>query len=153
MNKIGRSWSHLSEIKVGVGLEKLELFCVEAAGFYSHCCARKNFLDSKIISDTFFLLQPAHCMKEMSPIILVSSFFLPLLYLSSPSGLFYPFCCFCVFFKTGDRVWAFPGFCNKQMVTDGGLGGGHTYWDTSSWIDHPCTGLGHFDCLKVVWVQ
>ena len=40
------------------------------------------------------------------------------------------------------------------MVTDGGWGGGgHTYWHTSSWFDHSCTGLGHFDCLKVVWVQ
>ena len=74
MNKIGRSWSHLSEIKVGVGLEKLELFCVEAAGFYSHCCARKNFLESKINSDTFICLQPTHCRKEVSPIIPVSTF-------------------------------------------------------------------------------
>ena len=74
MNKIGRSWSHLSEIKVGVGLEELELFCVEAAGFYSHCCARKNFLESKINSDTFICLQPTHCRKEVSPIIPVSTF-------------------------------------------------------------------------------
>ena len=74
MNKIGRSWSYLSEIKVGVGLEELELFCVEAAGFYSHCCARKNFLESKINSDTFICLQPTHCRKEVSPIIPVSTF-------------------------------------------------------------------------------
>ena len=74
MNKIGRSWSFLSEIKVGVGLEELELFCVEAAGFYSHCCARKNFLESKINSDTFICLQPTHCRKEVSPIIPVSTF-------------------------------------------------------------------------------
>ena len=125
MNKIGRSWSHLSEIKVGVGLEELELFCVEAAGFYSHCCARKNFLDSKIISDTFFLLQPAHyCMKEMFPIIPFSTFsffclssisLLPqvssILSVASVSSFRQ---------ETGDRVWAFPGFCNIQLLTKWG---------------------------------